>query len=390
MRPPARTALRRAAGALLALTALAGAFTFGVVAGAGSAPDPDEVRPPGAGVLDSAADQIAGSALRPVDRRALDAAAIAGMLGAAGDPWGSWADVPPAGTPRGYVGVGLWLRREGGSLRVAQIARGSAADRAGVRAGDELRAVDDRSSRELAVSDVAASLRGLPGSTAVVVLRRGAALRTVRLVRAPVADLGVSTTMASSSVGRIVVPAFTAGVGRQVRTALAGLRGHRVTGVLLDLRGDPGGLLSEAVETASAFLDGGPVVTYTRRDARPQRLDVEGRGDTSLTLVVLVDGGTASAAEVVAGALQDRGRAVVVGTRTFGKGSVQEPHVLPDGSSLALTVARYVLPSGRSVEGVGLEPDIEVSSVARPGDDPVVRRGVEVLSGLTADAAAGG
>ena len=174
------------------------------------------------------------------------------------------------------------------------------------------------------------------------------------------------------------------GVGHEVRSALARLRTQRVTGVVLDLRGDPGGLLDEAVETASVFLDGGTVVTYTRRDGPTQRLDAVGSGDTSTPLVVLVDGGTASAAEVVAGALQDRGRAVIVGSRTFGKGSVQEPRMLSDGSALELTVARYTTPTGRSLEGVGLEPDIDVA----PGSDPAVAetRAVEVLTGLLADA----
>ncbi|MGZ6792219.1 MAG: S41 family peptidase, partial [Mycobacteriales bacterium] len=188
-------------------------------------------------------------------------------------------------------------------------------------------------------------------------------------------------TMLTRDVGRIVVPVFARGTGRQVRDAVAALRRQHATGIVLDLRGDPGGLLSEAVETASAFLDGGPVVTYTRRGERAQHLDAAAAGDTRTPLVVLVDGGTASAAEVVTGALQDRGRAVVVGSRTFGKGSVQEPHALSDGSTLALTVARYALPSGRSVEGVGIEPDIDVAGT---GQAPLARA-VEVLTGLLAD-----
>jgi carboxyl-terminal processing protease len=188
--------------------------------------------------------------------------------------------------------------------------------------------------------------------------------------------------MLSTSIGRITVPSFSRGTGRQVRDALAGLVKRRAQGVVLDLRGDPGGPLTEAVETASAFLDGGTVVTYTRRGDVPTRLDAEAHGNTAVPLVVLVDGGTASAAEVVAGALQDRGRAVVVGSRTFGKGTVQEPKHLSDGSALALTVARYALPSGRSVDGVGIEPDIEVVS----NDGRVaLRRAMEVLTGLQAD-----
>jgi len=157
---------------------------------------------------------------------------------------------------------------------------------------------------------------------------------------------------------------------------------------VLDLRGNPGGLLDEAVEAASAFLDGGPVVSYQRRGQPAQVLRAARGGDTVTPVAVLVDGGTASAAEVMAGALQDRGRAVVVGTRTFGKGSVQQPIHLPGGSVAQMTVARYWTPSGRSLDGVGLEPDIEVP----PGSAPSVaqQRAIEVLSGLLADAGTGG
>jgi carboxyl-terminal processing protease len=375
-----RTVIRRIGIAVGSVAALATAFTLGVVAGAGSTPARDGQA--GAGLLDDAADEIAASALLPVDRGALDAAAIRAMLAAAGDQWGSWADGTSA--TGAYAGVGLWLRRDGSALIVSQVAEGSPAEDSGVQVGDELRAVDDRPTRRLAPSDVAASLRGLPGSSVTLVLGRGSSLRTLTLTRATVAALEVSTTMLSPHVGRIAVPAFGRGTGRQVRDAVRALRADQVTGIVLDLRGDPGGLLSEAVETASAFLDGGHVVTYTRRDDKPRMLAAGAAGDTRTPLVVLVDGGTASAAEIVAGALQDRGRAVVVGSRTFGKGSVQEPHRLSDGSSLDLTVARYALPSGRSVEGVGIEPDIEVTQ--SESGEVAVRRALEVLTGLRAEA----
>lgn len=191
----------------------------------------------------------------------------------------------------------------------------------------------------------------------------------------------------TGGVARIRVTAFTRGVGRQVREAVTAARRDHAGGVLLDLRGDPGGLLDEAVETASAFLDRGPVVSYQRRDEPPRRLDAPGHGETTLPLIVLVDGGTASAAEVVAAALQDRDRAVIVGSQTFGKGSVQAPTLLSDGSALELTVGRYLTANGRSLEGVGVQPDIEV----RHGADPRLaeQRAVEVLAGLVADAAAG-
>jgi carboxyl-terminal processing protease len=371
--------LRRALWAAGAVGLLASTFTLGVVAGAGSRPD---AAPEHDGLLDQAASEIAQEGLHPVDRAVLDAAAIKAMLAAADDQWGSWGD--GATTQGSYAGVGLWLRRSGAQLLVAQVAAGGPAEKVGVQVGDEVRSVAGRSVTGLSAGDAAAELRGTAGTTVDVLLSRGAADRTVTLTRAVVPAPGVTATMIAPHVGRIVVPAFTQGVGRNVRAAVRSLHAQHATALVLDLRGDPGGLLSEAVETASAFLDGGAVVTYARRDEVAQHLTAEGRGDTTTPLVVLVDGSTASAAEVVAGALQDRGRAVVVGSRTFGKGTVQEPHRLADGSSLALTVARYTLPSGRSVEGVGIEPDIQVFDPAA-----VLNRAVEVLSGLLADTGSG-
>ena len=374
---PRRAALRRTGIGLVAVLALGAAFTLGVVAGSGSTP---ERAADSDGVLDDAADQIAGSSLLPVDRAVLDAAAVKAMLAAAGDQWGSWGDGTTA--DGAYAGVGLWLRRDGRTLVVSQVAADSPAHAAGIEVGDALMAVDGASTAGLAPADVASSLRGRPGSVVRLEVLHGSAERTLQLHRAKVAALEVTSGVLDGRVGRITVPAFGRGTGRQVRDAVHELTGKGVTGIVLDLRGDPGGLLTEAVETASAFLDGGHVVTYARRGALPQRLNAIGEGDTATPLVVLVDGGTASAAEIVAGALQDRGRAVVVGSRTFGKGTVQEPHRLVDGSALALTVATYRLPSGRSVEGVGIEPDIEVAG------EGAVQRAVEVLGGLRADTGA--
>lgn len=386
-----RPTVCRSVVAVASLAALAVSFSVGVVAGVGSAPDaaaPSATKPGSVGPLDEAAQQIEQQSLRPVDRDTLSAAAIQGMLKAAGDQWGTWSSDGTGGAGD-YVGVGVWLRSDDGRVIVAQVTPGSPAARAGLRAADEVRAVDGRTTKGLAAPIAAAALRGPVGSVVTVLYRRGASVRTVTLQRASVPASGVVVSMvpmraSGPRVARITVPSFTRGVGHEVRSALARLRTQRVTGVVLDLRGDPGGLLDEAVETASVFLDGGTVVTYTRRDGPTQRLDAVGSGDTSTPLVVLVDGGTASAAEVVAGALQDRGRAVIVGSRTFGKGSVQEPRMLSDGSALELTVARYTTPTGRSLEGVGLEPDIDVA----PGSDPAVAetRAVEVLTGLLADA----
>jgi carboxyl-terminal processing protease len=134
------------------------------------------------------------------------------------------------------------------------------------------------------------------------------------------------------------------------------------------------------VQTASAFLAGGPVVTYERRGAAPQRIDVTVPGNATTPLVVLVDAGTASAAEIVAGSLRDRDRAVIVGSRTFGKGSVQEPVRLGDGSAIELTVGRYLTPGGRNLDGVGIDPDVEISADRSPQE--AEQRALGVLRGL--------
>jgi carboxyl-terminal processing protease len=367
---PSRVLLRRSGFAVLAVASLVASFTLGVVAGAGSTP---EAQP--SGVLDDAAAQISGSSLNAVDREALDAAAIKAMLSVAGDRWGSWAE----STNGSYAGVGLSLRAEAQRLVISQVVPQGPAAQAGLLVGDRLDAVDDQLTRGRTPAEVSLSLRGAAGSTVSLLVTRAEATRLIRLTRATVPVASVTSTLLDRHVGRITVPAFGHGTGKQVRDAFADLRRRGATSIVLDLRGNPGGLLAEAVDTASAFLRGGLVVSYTRRDADARQLDAAAHGDVTTPLVVLVDGGTASAAEIVAGALQDRGRAVLVGARTFGKGSVQEPHPLSDGSALALTVATYQLPSGRSVEGVGLEPDIEVAPEAAEA------RALEVLSGLLAD-----
>lgn len=283
-----------------------------------------------------------------------------------------------------YVGVGISARTgRGGAIEVDRVQPGSPAEKAGVRAGDRLRAVDGRSATGRPVTEVVSWLRGgaddTVGSRVEIGLRRGEhswrqTLRRARLATEPV-TVDRLTDQHPAAV-RIKIDAFTRGAGERVRRAVRAIPAGE--GILLDLRGNSGGLVSEAATTASSFLDGGLIATY---DVRGEQRVLEARrgGDTDSPLVVLVDGGTMSAAELLTGALQDRRRAVVVGSRTFGKGSVQMPSELPDGSVAELTVGHYRTPAGRSVDGKGITPDLSV------GDDD--SRGAEtrartVLSGL--------
>jgi carboxyl-terminal processing protease len=280
-----------------------------------------------------------------------------------------------------YTGVGLSARRErDGRIEVTKVRSGSPAEDAGIREGDRLRSVDGERVDGRPVTEVVSILRGdaerEPAGTAVRLgLERGtrAWTETVRRARLSTDPVTVRTLADDATVVKVL--SFSKGVGEQVRDAVERLPSG--TGVVLDLRGNSGGLVAEAVTAASAFLDGGLVATYDV-DGDQRALHAEPGGDTTRPLVALVDGGTMSAAELLTGALQDRGRSVVLGSPTFGKGSVQMPSRLPDGSVAELTVGHYRTPSGRGVDGTGITPDLEID----PADPAGLERARTVLSGL--------
>ncbi|MFJ2263221.1 S41 family peptidase [Streptomyces sp. NPDC087844] len=277
-----------------------------------------------------------------------------------------------------YTGVGLWARRErGGRIEVTRVRSGSPAATAGIHKGDRLRSIDGHRVDGRPVTEVVSLLRGDAtdadaGTTVALGLQRGTRAWSETLRRARLSTDSVSVRELPGGVTVIKVDAFTKGSGDLVRTAVADAPADK--GIVLDLRGNSGGLVTEAVTAASAFLDGGLVATYDVNGDQ-KALHADPGGDTTGPLVALVDGGTMSAAELLTGGLQDRGRAVVVGSRTFGKGSVQMPSRLPDGSVAELTVGHYRTPSGRTVDTRGITPDLEV-------EEGALERAETVLSGL--------
>ncbi|MFE7976429.1 S41 family peptidase [Streptomyces shenzhenensis] len=277
-----------------------------------------------------------------------------------------------------YTGVGLWARRAGdGRIEVTKVQSGSPAAAAGLRKGDRLRSVDGTEVDGRPVTEVVSLLRGdaldAPAGTAVRLgLERGPRTWHETLRRARLSTDSVTVRRLATGVTVIRIDAFTKGSGDVVRSAVR--RAPAGAGIVLDLRGNSGGLVTEAVTAASAFLDGGLVATYDV-DGEQRALHAEDGGDTTTALVALVDGGTMSAAELLTGALQDRGRAVVVGSRTFGKGAIQMPTRLPDGAVAELTVGHYRTPSGHTVDGRGITPDLVA-------DRRALERAETVLSGL--------
>ncbi|RDS62134.1 PDZ domain-containing protein [Streptomyces sp. M7] len=361
-------------------------FASVLVAGAatGSLPGPERKSP--AGAARSAApgprhEDVAAAAADAMAAGTSPVEAAERAVSRSGDRWGAiysegeYEEFEEALDGR-YTGVGLWAGRRGDGVEVTKVRPGSPAAEAGIRAGDRLRSVDGETTDGRPVSEVVAALRGdaeeaAAGTSVVVGLQRGERAWELTLRRARLSTDPVTVREAGDGVTVIRIASFTKGSGKAVRAAL---RRASSAGVVLDLRGNPGGLVTEAVTAASAFLDGGLVATYDV-DGDQRALHAEPGGDTDRPLVALVDGGTMSAAELLTGALQDRGRAVVVGSRTFGKGSVQMPSRLPDGSVAELTVGHYRTPSGRTVDGRGIAPDLEA-------DQQVLRRAETVLSGL--------
>ncbi len=359
-------------------------LVFGVVliAGAATGAWGDPPRHPAAGAA-----PVAGAAPGlPADPAgtALSEQQAEHLLGANGDRWGAYYSAQEyaafsQGLDGRYLGVGLSVGRgEDGATAVSQVAPAGPAATAGIEAGDRLLRIDQDQADHLPVTEVVARLRGRDGERGVgsevtLAVRRGAGeVRELRLRRALLDSRQVTAEQLEKGVLRIAVRAFTSGVTDQVRAALRAPH----AGVVLDLRGNSGGLVEEAAGTAGIFLDGGPVGSYQER-GETRELTAPPGGDQRTPLVVLVDGGTMSAAELLTGALQDRSRAVVVGSRTFGKGTVQQPSRLADGAVLELTVGRYYTPAGRSPEGSGLTPDVPAAA----GEDADALA-LRVLAGL--------
>lgn len=306
------------------------------------------------------------------------------LLGANGDRWGAYYSAQEyaefsQGLDGRYLGVGLSVGRgEDGVTEVSRVAPAGPAATAGIVPGDRLLRIGEDQADHLPVTEVVARLRGRDGerrvgSEVTLAVQRGdGEVRELRLRRVLLDSQQVTAEHLETGVLRIAVRAFTSGVAEQVRAALRAPH----TGVVLDLRGNSGGLVEEAAGTAGIFLDGGPIGSYQERGEN-RELTAPPGGDQRTPLVVLVDGGTMSAAELLTGALQDRSRAVVVGSRTFGKGTVQQPSRLADGAVLELTVGRYYTPAGRSPDGTGLAPDVQAGATEDAG-----ALALRVLAGL--------
>jgi len=317
-------------------------------------------------------------------------ASVRGLTESYGDSYTRFLEPQPRELERDQLrgrfgGIGAWIDSdaEGYSLRPMP---GQPAEVAGALAGDRLVRIDETDvGPEMSVDTITALIRGPVDTEVCLGLRRGSPPESLRIcvVRMEIETPSVEWQLLDDgagtlSIGYLKQTVFSERSVEEMQRALEELLAGGATRFVLDLRGNPGGLVTAAVGVADIWLDGGPVFFEQKADGvEESRLAEAGDLSGEAPLVVIVDGGSASASEIVAGALQDRGRAVLVGERTFGKGSVQLVHDLVDGSSLHVTSAHWFTPNHSAIEGVGLTPDV----VIEPGSDPLPQA-VELVLGL--------
>ena len=329
--------------------------------------------------------RIKTSYVEPVDDKKLIEGAIEGML-ASLDPHSSYLE--GASFERlttmidgNYQGLGISVQMDDGAVKIVSPFKGSPADKAGLKAGDFITHIDGKLIYGLELDEAVERMRGPAGSSIrLSILRSGRDQPfDVTVTRGMIELEPVTSELKAGNIGYISVNEFSRDVGADVNAALKELRaqaGGKLGGLVLDLRSNPGGSLDEAVALSDLFLDKGQIVSQRGRGRRVTiyyAAESVYRGDVAqgLSMIVLIDAGSASASEIVAGALQDQHRAVIMGERSFGKGSVQSLLPLTRDSALKLTTALYYTPSGRSVQEGGIEPDIRVPQLSDP--DAAVR-----------------
>lgn len=327
-----------------------------------------------------------------VDGRELVEAAIRGMI-ADLDPHSAYLDSNEfsdvrISTSGRYTGIGVELGVDGDRLVIVAPVDGGPADRAGIRAGDIVLAVNRLAVGAADLDEAIKEMRGAAGTQVALAVRRSGieAPMIFELERSHVALQSVRAMLLGGGDAYARITHFTDATPADLRHALGELRraaGGPLRGLVLDLRGNPGGVLDAAIEVADIFLDGGLIVAAEGRIAESRFRATASPGDAldGAPMTVLVNQGSASAAEIVAGALKDQQRATLVGTRTFGKGSVQTIIPLSGGRAVKLTTARYYTPTGLSIHARGISPDLLVESSDVEGEDPQLAAAVAALLG---------
>jgi carboxyl-terminal processing protease len=277
-----------------------------------------------------------------------------------------------------FSGIGVWLKDRSGQLEIVSVIPSTPAQRVGLREGDVIDSIDGEPVGSLNSDQAVNRIKGKEGTEVSLGIDRDGEQVSFDITRETIELPNLIANRTPEGLGYVRLFGFSRGAGDQLRDEVKELTEAGAEGIILDLRDNGGGLFSEGVSVASVFIEDGAIVSYKERSEPEVVYDALGDAFEDVPLVVLVNEGTASASEIVTGALQDTNRAVVVGTDTYGKGSVQEVLPLADSSALKLTIGAYFTPEGQKINGTGIEPDVEVDS------DPATQkeRAKEILQGI--------
>lgn len=275
-------------------------------------------------------------------------------------------------TEGSFGGIGIEITIKEDQLVVVSAIEETPAQRAGINAGDHIIKVNGEPTKGMSLMDAVHKMRGPSGTNAIITIMREGFTKPKDFVitRAVIKIKSVKWQIKENNIAYIRITNFNKTTGSELERALKELKKEKVKGLILDLRNNPGGLLDQAVRVTDYFLEKGELIVYTKGRSEKQNMRFSSYGNKphiKFPMVILVNGGSASASEIVAGALQDKDRAIILGTETFGKGSVQTIIPLSDGSGLRLTTAKYYTPKGRSIQEKGIKPDIVVENIP-PGN----------------------
>lgn len=344
--------------------------------------------------IDDAVVEVAGIieelALRPSSEESMTVGAINGMLESLEDSHAVYFDEEHykyfnEQNMGSFYGIGITISNRDDDLVINSVIEGSPAETAGLKPNDCIVEIDGETRPRWDVDEAVLRIRGEEGTSVELGVRREGEDEVLkfRITRAKIDVPNVESDLLEDGVGYVRLYSFNASAASDVRESVEKLTAEGARGFVLDLRNNPGGLLSSSVEVGSLFIPEGVIVTVEERSGEPERYRATGDAITDAPLVVLVNGNSASASEIVAGALQDHGRAILVGEKTFGKGSVQQIEELSFGGAVKLTVAHYMTPKGRAIDRIGLAPDVVVemdhSLITDRDKDVQLQKAVEVL-----------
>ena len=312
--------------------------------------------------------------------------AISGMVKALGDPHSLYLDPSmyrklQDHTSGSFGGIGVVMGFKDHKVTVVSVMDGTPGQAAGIQPEDEIVAVDGVLSRDIEPEDVAMRIRGEIGTEVVLRIRRqGEEDKDYTIQRSSIHLRTAAEEMLPEGIGYIRIASFSEKTGQEFRESYDRLEEQGMRGLIIDLRANPGGLITSCVEIANMVVPLGPIVSVVQRDGTREEHDSK-LAKSKYPIVVLIDGNSASASEILAGALQDTKAATLVGTQSYGKGSVQVVIPMNEGDALKLTIAKYYTPSGRSIDGVGIEPDVKVDMDPKAQQDVQLAKAIEVMQG---------